>query len=53
MNTVRIILLLALLGAYLAVSLSEDDPALALLGLALPAWLALEACWRLLDPKRY
>jgi hypothetical protein len=52
MNTVRIALLLAVFGAYLAAALSQDDPAVSLLGLAMPAWLALEACWRLLDPKR-
>ena len=52
MNAARITAVLALLGGYLVAALSQDHPAPYLVGLAVPTWLALEACWRLLDPKR-
>jgi hypothetical protein len=52
MNAARITAALALLGGYLVAALSQDEPGPYLVGFAVPTWLALEACWRLLDPKR-
>jgi hypothetical protein len=51
MNAARITAVLALLGGYVVVALSQDNPAVDLLGLAVPVWLAMEACWRLFDPR--
>ena len=52
MNATRIALVAAGLAAYATYALLQEDRALALLSLALPVWLGLEACWRLLDPER-
>jgi hypothetical protein len=49
MNAARITAVLALLGGYLVAALSQDEPTPYLVGLAVPAWLAVEACWRLFD----
>jgi hypothetical protein len=51
MNGLRITAVLVLLGGYLVAVLSQDNPAVDLLGLAVPVWLAMEACWRLLEPR--
>ncbi len=51
MNTARIALVVAGLAAFMIYAVSRDDPTVTLLGLGLPVWLALEACWHLLDPQ--
>ncbi len=52
MNTARVAALLALFAAFVAAVLAQEEPSVMLVGLALPVWIALEGCWRLLDPKR-
>jgi hypothetical protein len=52
MNAARITLVLAVIAAFVAHVLSDRDPLVALVGFAVPVWLVLETCWRLLDPKR-
>lgn len=52
MNAARIVLVAAGLAAFATHALLQEDRALALITFALPVWLALEACWRLLDPER-
>jgi hypothetical protein len=45
----RVVTLLAVLGAFLGIVLSYDEPLVMLVGLAVPAWIALEACWRFFE----
>ena len=52
MNAARIALVATGLAAYATYALLQADRTLALITLALPVWLGLEACWRLLDPER-
>jgi hypothetical protein len=52
MSIARMLALSALFAAFLAAILSADEPAVQLAGLALLTWIALEGCWRLLDPRR-
>jgi hypothetical protein len=52
MNATRIALVLAVLAAYLGKVAFDEQPIVALIGFALPVWIALECCWRLLDPER-
>lgn len=51
MNAVRMALVLAVAAAYVAAVRTSGDPAVMALGLAPLAWIALEACWRLFDPR--
>lgn len=51
MNAMRIAAVVAVLLAFASAFLWNDE-AVIRVGLALPAWIALEACWRLFDPER-
>jgi len=50
-NLVRIAVVLAIAAAYAAAVRASEVPAVTALGLAPLAWIALEACWRLFDPR--
>lgn len=52
MNTARIVLVLALFAAFVVSALSQDEPTVMLFGLAVPVWIAIEGCWRILEPRR-
>jgi len=52
MNALRIVAIFAVLGVLLELALSYEEPLVMLMGLALPGWIALEACWRIFDPNR-
>jgi hypothetical protein len=52
MNPLRVASMFAVLGVLLALALSYEEPMVMLIGLALPGWIALEACWHVFDPNR-
>jgi hypothetical protein len=50
-SAARLALLLGVVAAYVAAVRASEEPAVMALGLAPIAWIALEACWRLFDPR--
>jgi len=52
MNGTRFVLELGIAAAYAAAILGAEHPVAMAVGLAPLAWIALEAGWHLLDPRR-